>query len=127
MVKEPMSGTGIECPSNVAATDETFRKTPRGQSEGARAEWAESLSGCRVGLVKVTPPRHQRHRDFFLQQIAPHDNLEPGQVSIAGESGRVRDAREMNRLPYLGGPSVRLGAVKPRLLVSQEYSHCQST
>ena len=64
------------------------------------------LGGSRVGSVEVAPPRHQRHGDFFLQQIASQDNLDFRQFAIAGEPGRVRDAREMNRLPDRGDPSV---------------------
>ena len=33
-VKELMEGKGIERPSNVAATDETFRKTPKAKGKG---------------------------------------------------------------------------------------------
>ena len=33
-VKELMDGKGIERPSNVAATDETFKKAPRAKAKG---------------------------------------------------------------------------------------------
>ena len=33
-VKELMEAKGIECPSNVAAVDETFKKAPRAKAKG---------------------------------------------------------------------------------------------
>jgi hypothetical protein len=57
-------------------------------------------------VVEVAPLWHQRHSEFFTQQIAPHNKLELRQVSIAGEPGRLRDAREIQRLPGRDGPSV---------------------
>jgi hypothetical protein len=32
-VKELMEGKGIECPSTVASTDETFKKTPESKKK----------------------------------------------------------------------------------------------
>lgn len=67
---------------------------------------AVALVHSRARLVRLAPLWQYGQSDFFLQQIAPHDNLGLRHLFIEGEFGGVPDAAKNKGLRYGGSPSV---------------------